>query len=207
MLSQHGFPAFMSSIKAPASRRRAHGASHLREVSNDSSNTIEEEQSDTGTIQHDPRSPMEQQVVLWVHDDGFSKEDVVLNLDLFPDVRAGDLMAIVASKTEPTTRDFQDKSQSTRKDTENIAASMRRDRSSSYPRSPGPNIESDTRHGDDVGKRYVFIAKDMPKDMKTKQPDLKLSVAKHIADLFNLRHRSNVLLTTVCPLSSSVEST
>lgn len=189
----------MAPIVAPTSRRRAPRSSHLREVSNGSSDTIESRTaSDTGTVQHDPAPsplPVERKCVLWVHDDGFSKEDVVLNLDLFPDIKTGDLMAIVALKNESNVRDLQEKPQ--RRDTDSIAASVHRDRSSSYTRSPGPNTESDAKHDDDVGKRYVFVAKDMPQDMKTKQPGLELSVAKHIADLFNLKHRSNISLTTV----------
>jgi hypothetical protein len=58
--------------------------------------------------------------------------------------------------------------------------------------------DTDAMHGIDLGSRYLFIAKDMPKEMKVKQPSLEVSVAKHIADVFYLKHRSNVLLTTVC---------
>lgn len=186
--------------------------SHLREVSNGSSDTFDSRPttaSDTDTIQYAPIPsplplplPIERKCVLWVHDEGFSKEEVVLNLDLFPDVKPGDLMAIVAIKTDTGVRDFQEKLQSVKRDPDNLAASMQRERSSSHPRSPGPVNGGDSKH-DHVGKRYLFIAKDMPKEIKSKQPGLELSVAKHIADVFCLKHRSNVLLTTTEATSSS----
>lgn len=162
--------------------------------------------SDTGTIQHDPvplQPAIERRCVLWVHDEGFSKEDVVLNLDLFPEVKPGELMAIMALKTESGVRDFQEKTQAKR-DSDTLATSMQRERSSSNPRSPeaangnSNGYGSDAKHDVDIWNRYLFIARDMPKDMKVKQPNLEVSVAKHIADTFCLKPRSSVLLSTVC---------
>ena len=157
--------------------------------------------SDTGTVQHDPvptKPPIERRCILWVHDEGFSKDEVVLNLDLFPEVKVRELMAIVALKTDSGVRDFQDKAQPSKKEGDAIATTMQRDPSNSNPRSPTLANGPDAMHDVDVGNRYLFIAKDMPKDMKVKQPSLEVSVAKHIADVFCLKHRSNVLLTTVC---------
>jgi hypothetical protein len=157
--------------------------------------------SDTGTVQHDPvpvKPPVERRCILWVHDEGFSKDEVVLNLDLFPDVKAGELMAILALKTDSGVRDFQDKAQPSKKEGDALATTMQRDPSNSNPRSPILANGSDAMHDVDLGNRYLFIAHDMPREMKVKQPSLEVSVAKHIADVFGLKHRSNVLLTTVC---------
>ncbi|KAL5330137.1 hypothetical protein ACEPPN_003662 [Leptodophora sp. 'Broadleaf-Isolate-01'] len=167
--------------------------------------------SDTGTIQHDPvplQPAIERRCVLWVHDEGFSKEDVVLNLDLFPEVKPGELMAIMALKTESGVRDFQEKTQAKR-DSDTLATSMQRERSSSNPRSPeaangnSNGYGSDAKHDVDIWNRYLFIARDMPKDMKVKQPNLEVSVAKHIADTFCLKPRSSVLLSTTDPSQNS----
>lgn len=141
--------------------------------------------------------PVERKCVLWNHDEGFSKEEVVINLDLFPDVKAGELLAVVALKTGPAIQDFQEKAQTSKKDVDTLATAMQRERSNSNPRSPGTVNDNHPKHDIDLGKRYLFIAKDMSKEMKTKQPQLEVSVAKHIADLFCLKHRSNVLVTTV----------
>ncbi|KAK0119594.1 vacuolar membrane-associated protein iml1 [Cadophora gregata] len=191
-------------------RRNTPRASHLRQVSNGSSETTIMSRpttaaSDTGTIQHDPIPPrlvIERKCVLWVHDEGFSKEDVVLNLDLFPEVKAGDLMAIVPLKPESGLRDFQERSQTVKRDSDTLSTSMQRERSSSNPRSPGTSNGNSKRHGSDakhdpdLRHRYVLIARDMPKDMKAKQPNLEVSIAKHIADAFSLKARSHVLLST-----------
>lgn len=137
--------------------------------------------------------------MLWVHDEGFSKEDVVFNIDLFPEVKSGELMAIMALKTDSGVRDFQEKPQTSKRDSDSLATAMQRERSSSNPRSPGTvnGNSGDAKNEIDVWNRYLFIARDMPKDMKVKQPSLEVSVAKHIADSFGLKNRSNVLLTTV----------
>ncbi len=198
-------PAPPPSTSTP--RRGTQRPSHLREVSNGSSDTTIMSRpvtaaSDTGTIQHDPvlqRLAIERRCILWVHDEGFSKEEVVFNIDLFPEVRSGELMAIMALKTDSGLRDFQEKPQTSKRDSDTLATAMQRERSSSNPRSPGTvnGNGSDTKHDVDIWNRYLFVARDMPKDMKVKQPSLEVSVAKHIADAFGLKHRANVLLTTV----------
>jgi DEP domain-containing protein 5 len=196
----------MSVVPPSTPRRGTRRASHLRQVSNSGSDTPYNSRpmtatSDTGTVQHDPvplKLSVERKCVLWVHDEGFSKDEVVLNLGLFPDVKPGELMAIVGLKTDISIRDFQEKGQGSIHELDALATSMQRERSNSNPRSPGPVNGSDSKHDADLGKRYLFIARDMPKEMKTRHPNLEVSVAKHIADVFCLKHRSNVLLTTVC---------
>jgi hypothetical protein len=190
----------MSPAPPSTPRRGAQRFSHLRQVSTGSNdimlNSRPVTSSDTSSINHRSlpiKVPIERRCLLWVHDEGFSKEEVVLNMDLFPDVEEGDLMAIITLRTDSGVRDFQDKTQAKR-DIDILATTMQRERSSSNPRSPGLG---DAKHDVDMGNRYLFIAKDMSKDMKVKQPSLEVSVAKHIADVFCLKHRSNVLLTTV----------
>jgi len=195
----------MSIVLPSTPRREAQRMSHLREISHGSSDTMYTSRpltaaSETGTVQHDPippKLPIERRCILWVHSEADYKEEVVLNLDLFPDVKPGELMAIVALKTDSGVRDFQEKVQVQRKDTDNLGTAIKRERSNSHPKSPAQINGTDAMHDVDLGKRYLFIAKDMPKEIKLKQPNLEVSVAKHIADVFCLKHRSNVLLTAV----------
>lgn len=185
--------------------RAAHRTSHLRQVSNSGSDTTYNSRpvsinSDTGTIQHDPvppKLPVERKCTLWVHDEGFSTDEVVLNLSLFPDVKEGDAVAIVGFKMENSVRDFQDKRQASMHESDTLSAAVARDRSTSNPRSPVAASLNEWKHDVDQGKRYLFLARDMTKEMKAKHPGLEVSVAKHIADVFCLKHRSNVLLSTV----------
>ncbi len=189
----------------PLTPRRGTQPSHLRQVSNGSSSNIRPlsaAPSESGTVHRDPvpiKPPIERVCVLWNHDEGFFKDEVVINLDLFPDVKAGELLAIVALKTDA--REFQEKTQIPKKDVENLANALQRKRSNSNPHSPGRINDAHPKHDVDLGKRYLFIAKDMTKDMKAKQPTLQVSVAKPIADLFCLKNRSHVLITTVSLLT------
>lgn len=201
----------MSKILPSTPRRGAFRSSHLRQVSNgsvgsSSSNTNTNTtsrpisiSSDTGTAQYapiPPKIPIEKRCNLSVHDEPFSKDEVVLNLDFIPGIKAGDLMAIVGLKTDTSVRDFQEKLAS-KKDVDYLNTTMQRERSGSNPKSPIHNTGSNSKHDVDHGKGYVFIAKDMPKDLKAKNPTLEVSILKHIADVFCFKHRSIVLLTEV----------
>jgi DEP domain-containing protein 5 len=197
----------------PLTPRRGNQPSHLRQFSNGSfdfktSSRPPTAASEAGPVQHDPapiKLPVERVCILWNHDEGFSKEEVVINLDLFPEVKAGELLGIVALKTDSVVRDFQEKAQASKKEVDTLATAMQRERSNSNPRSPGIVHDNHPKHDVDLGKRYLFIAKDMSKEMKTKQPKLEVSVAKHIADLFCLKYRSSVLITTVSVLALLVD--
>jgi hypothetical protein len=74
-----------------------------------------------GTAQNNPfplEPRIEQRCNIWIHDNNFSKEKVVLNMDLFPEVKYKQLMAIVALKTDSGIRDFQDNVQTSKKNGE-----------------------------------------------------------------------------------------
>jgi hypothetical protein len=199
----------MSAIPPSTPRRGIQRASHLRQVSNGSSETVINSRpitaaSNADTVQHDPaalKPTVERRCIIWVHDEGFSKDEVVLNLDLFPDLTPGELMAIVALKTDSGIRDFQEKAQTSKTNGENIAPVPQSDRSHLNPKSPVQANAPEVNHDVDHGKRYLFIAKDMPKEIKAKLPSLEISVAKHVADVFGLKHRSNVLVVTVSSLA------
>lgn len=183
----------MSAAITATSRRGAPGRSHLRQVSNGSSETFRTDSS-TATAIQDASRPMDQSIVekctLWVHEKDFSNEDVVLNLDLFPMMKEGDLLAIVALKMESSLRDFQDLETSG-------STTINSDRNGTNNGLNGKGIGTDTKYDVDPAKRYLFVAKDMKKDLKVKHSGLQVSIAKHLADVFMLKHRSSVLLTTV----------
>src|ERR1700733_9800909 len=112
----------------PLTSRRGNQPSHLRHVSNGSSDVSSRPRTAASeAAQHDPtpiKLPVERVCVLWNHDEGFSKEEVVINLDLFPDVKAGELLAIVALKTESVTRDFQEKAQASKREVDILATTL-----------------------------------------------------------------------------------
>ncbi|RDW80843.1 putative vacuolar membrane protein IML1 [Coleophoma crateriformis] len=183
----------MSAAIPATPRRGAPRPSHLRQVSNGSSETFHTDSSTGTAIQHASR-PMKQTVIekctLWVHEKDFPNEDVVLDLDLFPTIKDGDLLAIVALKTDSGVRDFQDVEIGG-------PAGTSSDRNNSNIGLPGKGIAADIKYDVDPAKRYLFVAKDMKKDIKAKHSGLQVSIAKNLADVFMLKHRSSVLLTTI----------
>ena len=94
-------------------------------------------------------------------------------------------------------RDHQEKTQGLKKDSDSLPPSMQRDRSHSNPNSFSQGSVADSRQDIDIENRYLFIAKDMSREIKEKPQGLEVSVAKHVADIFGFKHRSNVLVTTV----------
>lgn len=113
--------------------------------------------------------------------EAFPRDEVLLNLDILgPECKPGSLMAINIFKAEA------DKSIHN-----NLGKQPYQDRSKDV---------SATGHqkAADSPNRYIFVVKDMPKDLKAKNPTVELYVAKHIADVFGLKKGTQVLLTPVC---------
>lgn len=54
-------------------------------------------------------------------------------------------------------------------------------------------------------KRYIFVVKDMPKELKVRFPHVEIYVAKQIADVFGMKKGSQVTLAPVysCPTAYS----
>jgi hypothetical protein len=105
-------------------------------------------------------------------------------------------MAIVPVRTD-SVREHQEKTPGLKKDSEGLPPLMQRDRSHSNPKSPSQGSGTDIKQDIDFENRYLFIARDISKELKEKPQGLEVSVAKHVADIFGFKHRSNVLVTTV----------
>ncbi len=113
-------------------------------------------------------------------------------------------MALVALKTDSGVRDFQEKAPTLTRDLTVLAISAQHEQSNSTDRSSASVSVTEPKYDIDmeIGHRYLFIAKEISNEMRTKQPNLEISVAKHIAEIFCLRHRSTVFITTVCGVFS-----
>lgn len=112
--------------------------------------------------------------------DGYFKDEVLLNFDrLGPDFKPDTLMGITALKG----------------DSARTAYGSMNKQSWDY-QGPGRRNFSPLDQ-DHASNRYVFVAKDMPKEMKLRQPDVDVSVAKHIADAFGMKKGSQVILALV----------
>ena len=111
--------------------------------------------------------------------DGYLKDEVLLNFDrLGNDAKPDVLMAITATKNESSKGTY-----------------------GSLNKAPAPGhcLKSgfSLLDQDYISSRYVFFAKDMPKEMKARYPDVDVCVAKHIADAFGMKKGSQVVLASV----------
>ncbi|KAK7417565.1 vacuolar membrane-associated protein iml1 [Neonectria punicea] len=163
--------------------------SHLRQFSRSNLDRIPAESpaspasaSTHSTVKEEKHAKMERQCTVAVNE-GYSKDEVLLNLDLVGgDVQPGALMCIMPVKDDsrkpsaghgPTSKQSQDHNGGSK------------------------SASSAQGHGEVAGNSYVFVAKDMPQEMKARQPDVEVYVVKHIADAFGMKKGSQVLLTIV----------
>jgi hypothetical protein len=194
----------MSSILPSTPRRGTHRASQLRHVSSSGTSgttpNAEPMISPSSSVKHDPaqssKQSSERRCTLWIHEEAFCRDEVVLNLDHFPDVKAGDLMAVVALKSDSGVRDFQEKGPKPEVEG-GLSTPLPTDRNGSKPSSPGGASGCSVKHDLDLAKQCLFVAKDMPKEMKSRQPGTEISVVKHVADTFHLKTRAQVVVVNV----------
>jgi hypothetical protein len=130
----------------------------------------------TLSSQSAPPPPPSVRATLWVHDDNFSPEDVLLNESVLEDlaIREGSLIKIFPAPETSDVRDFQSP------DSEQ-GDSMR---------NTGPPAEADALSG--WKDHYLCIAKFAPADFKARQANLQVSIKGHIATAFGFRPRSHV---------------
>ncbi|KAI2635157.1 hypothetical protein GGS21DRAFT_96624 [Xylaria nigripes] len=122
------------------------------------------------------------------------RDEVLLNFDLVGGgaIQPGTLMSITPIKADT---DRSDRLQSS------LYGSSR---PSPYQRTS--TAMGDTKVNDDTTRRYVFVAKDMPKDLKNRMPTVEVYVAKHVGDTFNFRKGTQVLLAPVDSSSPAIEA-
>jgi hypothetical protein len=125
------------------------------------------------------RTRVERKCVVTVNE-SLARDDVLVNIDVLDkDIQPGTLMALDVLRSEA------DKPPQTPLQTPYLYDSGKDDRSSAASRAVG------------VDKRYIFIVKDMPKELKARHPNVEVFVPKHIADAFGMKKGSQVLLTPV----------
>lgn len=171
----------------PSVPRRGPYWSHLRQSSRTSLDRASTESpasprsaSTHSTVREDTHRRTERICTITVND-GYSRDEVLLNLDrVGGDVKPGTLMAIAVLKGDS-------------------AKPSGGYGTASNKQSQDQNGSSD---GDpeSLGHRYIFVAQDMSKEMKARQPDVEVHVVKQIADAFGMKKGSQVLLTVVSSL-------
>ncbi|KAB8204660.1 Protein of unknown function DUF3608 [Aspergillus parasiticus SU-1] len=178
--------------------------SHLRQVSAASLETLSTTRSlalsQTDGQSDKPSTPDERtirlsstgldrrQCSLWVHDETFSKEEILFNQAAFTDmgVEVGDVIEILPARCP---------GDGTHSGKTDLGSRSLRD----------SHVESSsTLHSDSMSKfktplqsRCLFVVKPLPQDIKTRNPKLELSVTTSIANIFGFKNRTTVHISIV----------
>lgn len=121
--------------------------------------------------------------------ESYSPDEVLLNLDLLPEIKPGTLVSITVAKAES------DKGAGTH----GGSSKQQQSTSDHVTGAKGPGREGE---GDPSKRRYVFYAKNLSKEQKARHPHMELYVTKHIADNFGMKKGTQVILAPVCLPSS-----
>ena len=139
-------------------------------------------QSTQSTIREAPAPSRERYCTITVNN-GYLKDEVLLNFDrLGPYARPYSLMAITSLKGDSAKASTG-------------YGSVSKAPAEHKPAGPGKGFS--LLDQDYISRRYVFIAKDMSKEMKTRNPDVDVSVSRHIADAFGMKKGAQVILAPV----------
>jgi hypothetical protein len=169
----------------PSHLRHFSRSSHDRSLEHAYSNSPGDTASSNSTIRERPSSRLssrlrsERRWTVTVNE-SLARDEVLLNLDqIGDDIKPGSLVAIDVVKA----------------DSEKPSQNKHQDRKDSTTAGCGE-------------RRYICVAKDMPKELKARYATVEVYVAKHVADAFAMRKGTQVTLTPVCcaapPRRSSV---
>ncbi|KAF4469634.1 vacuolar membrane-associated iml-1 [Fusarium albosuccineum] len=178
------------STRNPIPRKGSHW-SHLRQFSRSSLDRTHTEPpasltsvSTHSTIKDEKRTKLERRCTVTVNE-GYAKDEVLLNFDTVGgDIKPGTLMCISAVKDD------------VRKASTGHGSVNKQSQEGT----------STCQNGDGAGFKYAFVAKDMPQEMKVRQPDVEVYVLKHIADAFGMKKGSQVTLTVVDAKNPATEA-
>jgi len=123
-----------------------------------------------------PRSHLPERRWTVTVNDSFFHDEVLLNLDLIgPDIKPGSVVALDL----------------VRADSEKLPPI------SSYGRQPFQD-RKDGASGPASERRYICVAKDMPRELKARFPLVEVYVSRHIADASGMKKGTQVTISPVC---------
>ncbi|KAJ5987826.1 Vacuolar membrane-associated protein iml1 [Penicillium waksmanii] len=175
--------------------------SHLRQVSAASLETVSTIQSSMETARRDHGPTSDEHIVrlstsltrhqctLWVHNDPFSPEEILLNPSVFGEsgVQVGDLVEILPVRAPG----------------DSIHSGVKPDSDIKTARESHPDL-STTSQSDGTSKfktplqsRCLFVVKPIPQDIKLRNPRLEISITGNVANTFGFKNRSQVVLSIV----------
>ncbi|KAJ5179866.1 Vacuolar membrane-associated protein iml1 [Penicillium capsulatum] len=172
--------------------------SHLRQVSAASLETLSTIQSTDTAREHGPpgertvrlsTSLARHQCTLWVHDEMFSREEILLNPSALGEsgVQVGDVIEILP------VRGPGDTAHSTLKP----EAAVKTSRETHGDITAAATSDSTSKFKTPLQSRCLFVVKPLPLDIKTRNPKLEISVTSSVANIFSFKNRSQVSLCIV----------
>ncbi|KAL2866435.1 GTPase-activating protein IML1 [Aspergillus lucknowensis] len=125
------------------------------------------------------------QCSLWVHDETFSKEEILFNQAAFADtgVRDGDVIEILSTRSLGDTPNPELRSRSLRHGHSEPDSTSR-----SHPMS---------KFKTPLQTRCLFVVKPLPPEIRTRHPKLELSVTSSVANTFGFKNRTSVYISIV----------
>ncbi|KAJ5880419.1 Vacuolar membrane-associated protein iml1 [Penicillium subrubescens] len=174
--------------------------SHLRQVSAASLETLSTAHSMEASHRDHGPTPDERivrmstslarrQCTLWVHDEMFSREELLLNPSALGEsgVQVGDIVEIlpVRASGDPIHSSLKP----------DAAVKTARDTHSDLK--PAAKNDSTSKFKTPLQSRCLFVVKPLPQDIKTRHPKLEISVTSSVANIFGFKNRTQVHLSIV----------
>ncbi|KAJ5674226.1 Vacuolar membrane-associated protein iml1 [Penicillium macrosclerotiorum] len=175
--------------------------SHLRQVSAASLETISTVRSveashrehgptpDDRVVRLSSASLTRRQCTLWVHDEMFAREEILLNQSAFGEsgIHVGDVVEIlpVRASGNPV--------HSTLKPEAGVKAV----REGHGDANPNSQSDSTSKFKTPLQSRCLFVVKPLPQDIKARHPQLEISVTNSVANIFGFKNRTQVLVALV----------
>lgn len=154
------------------------------------------------------------QVTVWIHDDKFSRDEVLVAPDIFGEDKLppNTLMEIVLLKPSSDLDDLRDNAQYSSEASESTPLSSTSKRSKGYSEQaihrenrsiPPKIIGQDATFVPDPRTRYFFIARPMPANIRSEHPTLQVSITSRIASMFGYRPRLQAAISVANPRACS----
>ena len=171
--------------------------SHLRQVSAASADTLYSRTTETSHNDKNYDQPTEKssssllssfsscKCTIWVHDETFSKEEILFNQAVFPEVNTGDIIEILPIRASDA--GLPKKPELSKKPLNDSHAETSSNLYSSI----------DSKFKTPLQTRCLFQAKPLPQDIKSRHPKLEISVTGTIANIFGFKNRTQVSISVV----------
>ncbi|CAG8141805.1 unnamed protein product [Penicillium salamii] len=180
------------SVRGPM--RRSHlrqvSAASLESTSSAHSQEAQHDQTtDDRTVRLSSTSWTRHQCAMWVHDEMFSREEILLNPSAFgeTDVQIGDVVEILPMRVAGDTGYSNLKPE----------AASKTGREAHIEKNSASQSDSTSKFKTPLQNRCLFVVKALPPEIKARHPQLEISVTNNVANIFGFKNRTQVLLSIV----------